>query len=444
MTRRFAQACVILVGISTLAAARGTSTPAAFASPARPVPVSAYHRLDQHGFAAAPSTGQCESTFHVACYSPLQLQHAYGVDELIDRDITGAGATIAIVTPFGSPTIEHDVQVFDRTWGLPDPPSLQTITPVGAVPALDPTDDDMMAWAFEATLDVEYAHVMAPQANILVVATPIAETEGVVGFSEIVAAENYVVDNGLADVISQSLGTAEQTFPSRQRLLDLRSAFVNAKHHGVSVLAGAGDSGATDYESDQQTLYPYPVQSWPSSDPLVTSVGGTGLDLDASGDRIAPDTTWNDAYGAGGGGVSSVFPRPSYQDSVRNEVGDHRGTPDVSLSAAVDGGAIVYASYNPRDTGWGVVGGTSEATPLFAGIVALAVQLAGHRLGLLNPELYRLAASADSGLVDVTAGDNSYGDVTGYQAGPGYDLASGLGTVDATRLVPALAGAPQS
>lgn len=452
MTRRFAQACLILVGISTLAAATGTSSPAAStasagtassarALPARPMPASAFHRLDQREFTAAPDSGQCETAFHVACYSPPQLQHAYGVDELIELGITGAGATVAIVTPFGSPTIEHDLQVFDHTWGLPDPPSIRTIAPVGTMPAFDPADDEMVAWAFESTLDVEYAHVMAPLANIVVVATPIAETEGVVGFPEIVAAENYVIDHGLADVISQSLGTAEQTFPDPQRLLELRGAFVNAEQHGVSILAGAGDSGATDYESDEQTLYSYPVQSWPSSDPLVTSVGGTRLDLDASGNRRAPDTTWNDDYGAGGGGLSSVFARPSYQDSVRGEVGDRRGTPDVSLSAAVDGGAIVYTSYDPDDVGWGVVGGTSEAAPLFAGIVALAVQQAGHRLGLLNPVLYRLAGAPDSGLVDVTTGDNSYGDVVGFQAGAGYDMASGLGTVDAARLVPALAGA---
>jgi len=165
------------------------------------------------------------------------------------------------------------------------------------------------------------------------------------------------------------------------------------------------------------------------------------LHLDAAGRRSAPDTAWNDDYGAGGGGLSTVFARPAYQDRVRGVVGDARGTPDVALSADVDGGVLVYTSYDPDDTGWSVVGGTSEAAPLFAGMVALATQRAKHRLGAINPVLYRLATRPDGGIVDVESGDNSYADVAGYTAQPGYDLATGLGTVDASRFVPALANA---
>jgi subtilase family serine protease len=299
----------------------------------------------------------------------------------------------------------------------------------------------MAAWAFETTLDVEYAHVMAPGANILVVATPVSETEGMVGFREIAAAENYVIDNGLADVISQSFGATEQTFPSRHSVLELRSALVNAAEHDVTVISAAGDSGATDFQSDQETLYPYRVNSWPASDPLVTSVGGTRLRLDADGDRTAPDNVWQDSYGASGGGLSTLFSRPAFQDGVAGVVGAQRGTPDVALSAAIDGGALVYTSYDPDDVGWGIVGGTSEAAPMFAGVVALAAQLAGHRLGLINPALYSIAARGGPGIVDVTSGDNSFGDVTGYNATSGYDLASGLGTIDAAELVPELAAA---
>jgi subtilase family serine protease len=210
---------------------------------------------------------------------------------------------------------------------------------------------------------------------------------------------------------------------------------------GVTVLGASGDTGATDFKLDMQHLYTHRVNSWPSSDPLVTSVGGTQLHLDAAGRRTSPDVVWNDGYGAGGGGLSDWFARPSFQNDVKSVVDGHRGTPDISMSAAVDGAAIVYIGFDPSQTGFALVGGTSEAAPLFAGIVALADQAAGHRLGNLNESLYGLGLSrnaAKHGIVDVTSGDNSFNGVTGYTAGPGYDLASGLGTFDAAKLIKAL------
>ena len=111
------------------------------------------------------------------------------------------------------------------------------------------------------------------------------------------------------------------------------------------------------------------------------------------------------------------------------------------MSAALDGGVIVYTSYDADDVGWGIVGGTSEATPMFAGVVAVAAQLAGHRLGLINSALYSIAQRGAPGIVDVTDGDNSFGDVGGFDAVAGYDLASGVGSVDAAHLVPELAAA---
>ena len=155
---------------------------------------------------------------------------------------------------------------------------------------------------------------------------------------------------------------------------------------------------------------------------------------------------WDDTYGASGGGVSGVFARPSYQAGVTAVVGNWRGSPDISMSAAVAGGCWIYGSFEPGGAGWEILGGTSEATPIFAGIVALADQVAGHRLGSINPALYTLGGlsqvSSDAfrtGIVDVTSGSNSYGRVAGYAATSGYDLASGWGTIDAARFVPALA-----
>ncbi|HEX2645967.1 MAG TPA: hypothetical protein VHO95_01955, partial [Candidatus Dormibacteraeota bacterium] len=192
------------------------------------------------------------------------------------------------------------------------------------------------------------------------------------------------------------------------------------------------------------------------SDPLVTSVGGTMLTLDDAGNRLQPDVVWNDLNtvggGAGGGGVSSIFERPSFQNGVRSVTGDMRGTPDISLSAAVDGAVVYYHTYLPRDSQarggpWHIVAGTSEATPELAGIVAMADQAAGQRLGNINHLLYHLHYG--NGLVDVTQGNNTFGPFTnsngvtytvvGFNAGPGYDLASGLGTVDGAKLVMALA-----
>jgi subtilase family serine protease len=272
--------------------------------------------------------------------------------------------------------------------------------------------------------------------------------------------------------LSQSFAATEETFPNKQAILGLRSAFFNARRHHMTVLAASGDAGATSLLPDQSCCYPSRVNSWPSSDPLVTSIGGTQLHLDDSGMRISPDTVWNGSAslgpngGAGGGGVSHVFERPAFQDGVAAVVGNARGTPDISMSAALDGAVVFYYSFcdwgrlDPA-TGkaplcgpqWHIVAGTSESSPEFAGVVALADQAAGHRLGWLNPKLYSLAGDRRSGIVDVTSGNNTYvfcsaacqtptetdTTVVGFEAAIGYDLASGLGTIDADRLVRALA-----
>ncbi|MGA9860124.1 MAG: S53 family peptidase [Solirubrobacteraceae bacterium] len=407
-------------------------------------------------FAQPPTTAQCEAQLGIACYDPQQFQQAYDMNPLYHAGLTGAGRTIVIVDSFGSPTIQQDLQTFDQTFGLPAPPSLKIIQPAGQVPPYDPTDSQQPGWGVETSLDVEYAHTMAPGANILLVETPVAETEGTTGLPQIVEAENYVINHHLGDVITQSFGATEETFPSAQSIYRLRGAFFNALVHRVTVLGSSGDAGPTDYTSapDQSDLYPFRVNSWPSSDPLVTSVGGTQLHLDASGNRTAADNVWNDTplFGspaASGGGTSAVFSRPFYQDEVASTVGRSRGTPDVSMSAAVDGGAIVYWSFPGDGTpGYHIVGGTSEASPLFSGVVAIADQASHHDLGLLNPTLY----SRSSALSDVTGGDttvsftNPAGDpypgphtVLGYNAVPGYDLATGLGTADGVKFVSALA-----
>jgi subtilase family serine protease len=220
------------------------------------------------------------------------------------------------------------------------------------------------------------------------------------------------------------------------------------------VIAASGNYGPTGYEANGIDIYPTRNILWPSSDPLVVSVGGTQLTLDSAGNRLAPDVVWGDRYGASGGGLSAVFARPAFQNPVQGLVTQWRGTPDISMSAAVDGAAIYYSSYLPGQVGYRLVAGTSEACPEFAGIVAMADQLAGHRLGTLTEELYEFDYSilVDITGTDITQGNNTYGPftnsdgntytVTGYSALPGYDLASGVGTVDAAAFVLALATLP--
>jgi subtilase family serine protease len=416
-----------------------------------------------HSSSQPPTTADCEAAFHVACYEPAQLQRAYNLGPLYAAGVTGRGATIVIVDSFGSPTIRNDLGVFDQQFGLPAPPSFTIIRPAGAIPRFRSSNSEMVNWAGETSLDVEYAHAIAPKANIVLVETPVAETEGVAGFPQIVKAEKYVIDHHLGGVISQSFGATENTFPSKASLGALRGAYTDAERHHVTVLAASGDNGATAVGLDGQTFYTFRVASWPASDPLVTGVGGTQLHLDANGHRLSPDTVWNDTYSAPaqefingdsgpsplatGSGKSIFFTRPAYQAPVRKVVGGARGVPDISMSAACNGAVDVYQSFGGQPAGWSPTCGTSEATPLFAGLVALADQVAHHPLGPINPALYAMAARHQPGLVDVTSGGNTVTftqggrshTVHGFTAGPGYDLASGVGTVNAADFVPELA-----
>jgi subtilase family serine protease len=372
--------------------------------------------------------------------TPAQIQRAYDLLPLYQEGVDGSGETIVIVDPFGSPTITSDLRHFDAAFGLSGPPSLRIIAPAGAIPA-GRSAGYRLGVAFETTLDVEWAHVMAPRASILLVETPAAEIEGATGFSQIVRALTYVIGRHLGQVISMSLAATEETFRSPAQLMSFRSAFKLAAEpaYRVTLVAASGDWGASGPTYSNKSYYPRPVVGWPASDPLVTAVGGTQLDLSASGDRRSPDIAWFSS----GGGYSAVFSKPAYQD--RALAGDQRGIPDISMDASCQSAVVIYASF-VRTGRWSGICGTSLATPLFAGVVALADQVAGHPLGLINPALYRMAAEHDRGIVAITRGGNSvrfpHGpSVHGYRAGPGYNLVTGLGTVDARYFVPELAAA---
>jgi subtilase family serine protease len=394
------------------------------------------------------STSQCQAAYGIRCYTPVQLHNAYNLAPLYARGITGKGRTIVIAVPFGSPVIQHDLSVFSAQFGLPAP-DVRTVQ-FGDIPPYDPTDFTRIEWAAATTVQAEYAHAAAPDAKIVIAATNVSETEGLTGLPELMNAEKAMADQGVGDVFLQIFGAAEGTFPGVEQgddssLLNLRYAYKDAAAHHVTVVSAAGDTGVTESEADGSTLYPHPAVNWPASDPLVTAVGGTQLFLDNAGNRLQPDVAWNDYGGAGAGGLSEVFNRPWYQADVAGVAGSHRALPDISMAAAVDGGSWVYTSFDGiGGSGWSIFDGTIVAAPFFSGIVALADQQAGHRLGPINPALYALGALSQhgfrhTGLVDVTVGDNSLGGVTGFTAGPGYDLTSGWGTVNAASFVPALA-----
>jgi len=405
-----------------------------------------------------PTTAQCEANLGIACYQPGQIRSAYHTPALYAKGITGKGTTILIVDSFGSPTIRADLRAFDHAFGYPAPPVFKIITPAGAIPTYNPGNSDMVDWAAETTLDVEYAHALAPGANIVLAETPVSETEGVQGFPQIVKAETWAINHLHIDVISQSFGATEETFTGLAQInkFKLRSAFQLARTKGVTVLAASGDTGATDYMLNGTSLYTHRVTSWPDSDPLVTSVGGTRLNLNAG---KYTSVAWNDTFNtsatgasgptpnATGGGKSVLFGRPAYQNGVKLRVGTRRGVPDISMSAACSGPVDVYGTFDPAQPGgWTLICGTSEATPEFAGIVALADQVHGKPLGLINPKLYALSAAKAPGIVDVTSGTNTVQFfkngpiVKGFFALRGYDLVTGVGTVNAPALVHELAG----
>lgn len=465
-------AAAVATGMITAVAPAGSAATKATAGPAGSTPyiVSKTGVIHPMAGMSTPSQANCLKYGDYRCLTPQQVEGAYNLSPLYQHGITGKGKTIVIVDSFGSPTISHDLQVFDKQFKLPAPPSLKIIAPAGKIPKWNSNDSDMTGWGGETTLDVEYAHTIAPGASILLVETPVSETEGVTGFPQIIEAEDYVIAHHLGDVISQSFSATEQTFgrPGSKALAKinsdhLRKAYIAAagEKDGPTVLTASGDSGVADVGLDLSTYYAFPVTSWPDSDPLVTGIGGT--EIKEGGNHNYFQVAWNDTYDpklgggtvpyASGGGLSVLFSRPSYQAEsavAKSVVGTRRGVPDVSMSGACSSPVFTYQSFPQAGfpAGWYPSCGTSEATPEFAGIVALADQVAGHALGQINPTLYKLSADKAPGIVPVTSGNNTVtyvqgGKTTtlkGFSAQAGYSLVNGVGTVNGWYLAYELAG----
>ncbi|MDQ2748633.1 MAG: S53 family peptidase [Actinomycetota bacterium] len=368
----------------------------------------------------------------IKCYAPAQIRAAYGVDQL--THLNGAGTTIAIVDAFQSPTAAHDLALFSSVFELPAP-NLQIVAPDGLTP-FDPNDANQVGWAGEITLDIEWAHAIAPAAKILLVLAKSNDD------AAILSATKYVVDHNAADVISQSFGEAEQCMDPA--LFNQQTAlFARATRAHITLLASSGDQGSAQPTCDGGSFFK--AASTPATDPNVTAVGGTILDADGLTGAYHGETVWNepDFAAAGGGGFSVKFRTPLYQLPRHLP---SRGVPDVAYNAAINGGVLAVWS----SSGFGadlvfIFGGTSAGSPQWAGLVSLATQLRHGRLGAINPALYTITLSSKvyrALFHDITVGDNTYhGDVTvpGFAAKPGWDAATGLGSPKAQTIVPALA-----
>lgn len=399
-----------------------------------------------------PLDAECRAAYSVPCYSPQEIRNAYGITPFIDAGYDGKGQTIVIIDPFGSPTIEADLKQFDADFGIPDPPSFTILAPLGPSPPFDRKAPHMAEWAWETTIDVEWAHATAPGASIVLLTSPVAETQGITGMPELLALEKYAVDHHLGKIISQSFLATENTLmdaPGRALIEDFEAFFRRAKREHVTFLAAAGDWGATNHEIDDTTFYPYSTVGYPASSPNVTAIGGTSLHADLNG-TWQSEVTWNGHGYATGGGVSQVFDEPIWQwglpQSSQKILAGHRGIPDVAYNADSWTGITVYFSAPGYVPAYYFVGGTSEGAPQWAGIVAILNQVAGRPLGFLNDKLYLLGELGllSSTFHDVTSGNNTLHGVTGYDAEVGWDAVTGWGTPNLGALGQLLAALPDS
>jgi subtilase family serine protease len=443
LTRRLISVLLFLCSMTACGPVLNGSTHAGGTTPTTtttPVPQPSYTSVVSSPRLAVASVCPAYLKPDPDCLTPQALRAAYGVEPLIEQGYTGKGQTVIDIVSFGAPALRQDVDTFDKQFGLP-PVQLQIISPING-PVYDP-NNDRAGWGAETELDVEIIHAIAPDAAIVVLTSPVAETEGTVGLPEFLQLEQYALDHHLGNIISQSWGASELTLQDQagqQELHKWDSFFQQTTtQQGITFFASSGDSGATDY-TDLQAKHLASVRttSFPPDDPWVTAVGGTTLsDSNATYQEMA----WNSANGASGGGFSRFFSMPDYQKmlptSVQSQFQHQRGVPDVAADADPRTGLAVYLAGQ-----WSQAGGTSASAPLWAGLMAIADQMAGRPLGFINPVLYKLALSSayTRDFYDITTGDNTnhIAHVTGYSAAPGWDPVTGLGTPNAAKLLPDL------
>lgn len=382
-------------------------------------------------------------------YTPAQIKGAYGITEG-----DGAGQTVAVIDAYASPTIVEDVNQWSANRGLPsmNPSQLVQVVPPGVYKRPQNPSQDPQGWYGEETLDIEAVHGMAPAAKIIYVAAPN-------NYRDLDAALNHVVDKHLAQIVTNSYGYSTELLPPGY-VKPLEDTLIQAAIEGIGVYFSSGDNG------DETATFGFATVDWPASSPWVTAVGGTALGIDQNNTR-AVETGWGTSnynctappapctrtgwlYGAGGG-VSVIFAEPSYQQNAGIALSG-RGVPDVAALADPQTGMLVgqtqtfpdgvyYAEYR--------IGGTSLASPIFAGLMALADQKAGHPHGFANPLFYSHTSAfydvlsvktavarrnynnnvdASAGTVDRLRTFDDYSGSPTQHTNVGWDNVTGLGT----------------
>jgi len=342
--------------------------------------------------------------YAVQGYTPAQLQGAYGVADAIKAGNDGKGVTVAVIDAYASPTIVYDVNRYSKDEGLPQlkPGQFTQYVAPGTYNVPETPAQDPQGWYGEETLDIEAVHSMAPGANIVYVGPPN-------NYQDMDAAMNHVVDRHLADIVSNSYGWSGEVLP-KGYIKPFNDILIQAAIEGIGVYFSSGDDG------DEIANLGYRSVDWPACSPWVTAVGGTSLGVGESNNYLF-ETGWGTTrskfdsatfswlptppgvylYG-GGGGTSQLFAQPWYQQGVvPSSIANYfsktpgRAVPDVAMVGDPTTGMLVGQTQTWSD---GVyydtyrIGGTSLSCPLFAGLMALADQRAGHPHGFANPAIY--------------------------------------------------------
>ena len=387
--------------------------------------------------------------------APGDFTAIYDVDPLTAAGINGSGRTIGLLAQ----TNVHvaDTTFFRSTFGLPvNDPVVVLNGPDPGIVSGDETESD---------LDLQWSGAIAPAARTILIASQSTDTSNGVDLSAL-----YAVSNDVADVLSMSYGGCESDFADTDTAF-YTNVWAQAAAQGISVMVASGDSGVAGCQDPTDATGTQVGVNGLGSSPYATCVGGTEfLDTSspstywsATNDPVTgksaigyiPEAAWNESGAAGGsglvatgGGQSILFARPPWQNVAGLPADNSRYVPDVAVAAALHTPYLMV-----QDGGVSGVAGTSASSPAFAGVVALLAQKAGGRLGNLNPLLYAVGraqygvagasapvppAAGSPAFHDITTGNNSVPGLTGYSAGPGYDAATGLGSVDAAALASAL------
>jgi subtilase family serine protease len=372
--------------------------------------------------------------------------YSYHVDSLWKQGVDGCGTAVAVLEGWEYPNMQSDLNTLDAQIGLPDT-TVETVYPNGPLPAVCPPGmvalgsyGSCSAWQGELRLDVEAVHLMAPYARIVISATPsdseiVGDPSSEVAMPEIVKGMEYLSANKIANVMSISDGSSETDYSRGAAEIHAQDVGeLTAAAAGIPIANATGDCGAaqnlTTATRQCGTVSSGPASATWADSPWVTAVGGSTAQRTAPCPPCTDPKAGEDTFVVNpieGAGLSEMYPRPSYQSSTSDITGSPmRSLPDITMNSA---------------------SGTSEAAPLFAGILAMATQVKGSNLGPINEALYKTMARSPSrnGLIDVKSGNNTFNRggiyVPGYTAAPGYDVVSGWGTVDASKFVPTLANA---